>query len=118
MMNCSNCNVSNSDSARFCSGCGADLRNQGPVVSAESEEEITRPRSGKADQGATLLDRGSDPSLGSTIAGKYRLVAKLGAGGMGTVYRAERLLIGDEVAVKILHSDQSEPRAGERFRRE
>lgn len=49
---------------------------------------------------------------------KYCLDSKLGAGGMGTVYLARRLLIGDEVAIKILHSEQNDPRAGERFRRE
>jgi serine/threonine-protein kinase len=38
---------------------------------------------------------------------------------MGTVYRAGRLLIGDRVAVKVLHPDQmADPQAVERFRRE
>jgi len=50
---------------------------------------------------------------------KYYLESKLGVGGMGTVYRAGRLLIGDWVAVKVLHQDQmTDPRAVERFRRE
>jgi serine/threonine protein kinase len=59
-----------------------------------------------------------EPLIGATIAGKYRVAAKLGAGGMGAVYRATRLLIGDEVAVKILHSGHSDPNAAQRFRRE
>ncbi len=37
---------------------------------------------------------------------------------MGTVFRATRLVMGDEVAIKILHSDQNDPIASERFRRE
>jgi serine/threonine-protein kinase len=65
-----------------------------------------------------LADPVKDSLLDSTIAGRYRLDAKLGAGGMGAVYRATRLLIGDEVAVKILHADQTDPHACERFRRE
>jgi serine/threonine protein kinase len=65
-----------------------------------------------------LVDREGDPLLGSTIAGKYQIDAKLGAGGMGAVYRATRLMIGDEVAIKILHSEQSDLKAAERFRRE
>src|SRR5262249_4167063 len=54
--------------------------------------------------------------IGYVIDRKYRLEAKIGFGGMGDVYRASRLLIGDEVAIKILHAAQvSDPQAGERF---
>ena len=62
---------------------------------------------------------GGDPMVGQIIEGKYRLIAKLGAGGMGSVYRAERLLIGDQIAVKILHTEHvAQPQSFERFRRE
>jgi serine/threonine-protein kinase len=57
--------------------------------------------------------------IGVTLDQKYRLESKLGIGGMGSVYRAHRLLIGDTVAVKVLHPNQmSYPQAVERFRRE
>ncbi|MGH9835587.1 MAG: serine/threonine-protein kinase [Blastocatellia bacterium] len=50
---------------------------------------------------------------------KYRLESILGVGGTGTVYRAQRLLIGDSAAVKVLHPNQTgHPKAVERFRRE
>ncbi len=64
--------------------------------------------------------QGSKPSLiGRAIEGKYRIRGRVGAGGMGTVYRAHRILIGDEVAIKILHAEHvSQPQAVERFRRE
>jgi serine/threonine-protein kinase len=56
---------------------------------------------------------------GRTLDQKYYLESELGVGGMGTVYRASRLLIGDWVAVKVLHQDQmADPRAVERFHRE
>ncbi|HXG94238.1 MAG TPA: protein kinase [Blastocatellia bacterium] len=61
----------------------------------------------------------ADALIGQTIDGRYRIESKLGSGGMGAVYRASRLLIGDEVAIKILHAEQlADPRAIERFRRE
>lgn len=60
-----------------------------------------------------------DSMLGLTIADKYRIDRRLGAGGMGTVYRATRLNIGDEVAIKVLHPDHvAQPQSMERFRRE
>jgi eukaryotic-like serine/threonine-protein kinase len=59
-----------------------------------------------------------DPMLGRSIDGRYRIDSLIGAGGMGTVYRATRVLIGDEVAIKILHQDPSDANSSERFRRE
>ena len=60
-----------------------------------------------------------DPLIGRSIDGRYRLDSLMGRGGMGAVYCATRLLIGDEVAIKILHTEQvGDPHAAERFRRE
>ncbi len=44
--------------------------------------------------------------IGSTL-GNYCVEAVVGEGGMGTVYRAEHLLIGKQVAIKILRQDLS-----------
>ncbi len=58
-------------------------------------------------------------SEGLTLAGRYRLVTKLGQGGMGSVWRAEHLTLGIPVAVKLIDPTiaQSEE-ALARFRRE
>ncbi|HEU4407471.1 MAG TPA: protein kinase [Polyangiaceae bacterium] len=42
------------------------------------------------------------PALGTTLAGKYRLTRKLGQGGMGAVYEATHLRLGQRVAIKVV----------------
>jgi serine/threonine-protein kinase len=60
-----------------------------------------------------------DPEIGQVIDGRYKILATIGAGGMGAVYRAEHVGMGKQVAVKLLHAHVSARRdAGSRFRRE
>jgi predicted Ser/Thr protein kinase len=54
---------------------------------------------------------------GKILDGRYRLLRRLGAGGMGTVFLAEDERLGRRVAVKRLHADSPEETA-RRFERE
>jgi eukaryotic-like serine/threonine-protein kinase len=57
--------------------------------------------------------------IGTVLSGRYRLEAKLGSGGMSTVYLARDTTLDRQVAVKVMHREMSEqPDQLERFRRE
>ena len=59
------------------------------------------------------------PTVGDLLAGRYRVDARLGAGGMGSVWRAHDLRLDRDVAVKVLMpSLAGDPVLTERFDRE
>jgi serine/threonine-protein kinase len=68
---------------------------------------------------AEPLVRSTDPLLGRTLAARYRLVRRLGSGGMAVVYLARHVMIERRSAIKILRQDLgSNPGHRERFLRE
>ncbi|HTM24389.1 MAG TPA: serine/threonine-protein kinase [Vicinamibacterales bacterium] len=50
--------------------------------------------------------------------GKYRILERIGRGGMGTVYRAVDDMLQRDVAIKVLNAENTDPDALRRFRRE
>jgi tRNA A-37 threonylcarbamoyl transferase component Bud32 len=63
--------------------------------------------------------RSSSAMIGTVLSGRYRLEAKLGSGGMSTVYLARDQTLDRPVAVKVMHREMSEQADQlERFRQE
>src|SRR5947209_7344028 len=111
-MNCPNCHQPMREGAQFCTRCGTAHGRAGV------EESVPTVERGGADAVSPTVVS-ADPFVGRVLDGKYEIISQLGAGGMGAVYRARRVLIGDEVAVKVLHTKfVGDDTFVERFRRE
>src|SRR5690348_16726231 len=68
--------------ANFCPSCGEDLRGMTPTS-----------------------DTLSGPWAGKIIDDRYKLIDKLGEGGMGSVYKVEHVRMGKILALKLLRPD-------------
>jgi serine/threonine-protein kinase len=76
---------------------------------SQTEHSPTQPASAVPD----------DPYIGALVGERYRVLARLGEGGMGAVYRAEHVHMRKEVALKLLHGELGRvDEAVRRFERE
>jgi serine/threonine-protein kinase len=84
-MNCPHCHAPNAPDARFCGVCGKATSSTEPTSNPPIDPQQNM--------------------IGREVAGRFRILAKLGEGGMGTVYRAEQMSLKRTVALKMLRPD-------------
>ncbi len=78
-------------------------------MAVEDDDQPLSTRATRPDVGATRKAAAAtvDRYLGTTVGERYRIIKKLGQGGMGAVYSAEHVLIEKQVAIKILTTQRS-----------
>ncbi len=96
---CPKCQSENPDDSKFCKECGAPLKTS---KKASVTKTFQTPLKGIHKE--------------TLIAGKYKIIDKIGEGGMGQVYKAKDMRLERTVALKFLPSDLTkDPEAKKRF---
>jgi hypothetical protein len=101
MTRCKSCDAEIQSAARFCASCGT------AAPSPEEMETIAMgtapPSNGRpVSVSSAVAAEKQRFAPGTLIASRYRVISRLGKGGMGEVFRADDLILGQPVALKFL----------------
>jgi hypothetical protein len=101
------------DPPAFCAYCGHSLSTKKPVSTIEFKTEAATQPPAETDTPAP------DDEEVPEVVGGYRLMRRLGRGGMGSVHEGEEIATGRRVAIKLISRDYGRSfQAVERFRQE
>jgi hypothetical protein len=108
-MQCPACRHQIPEASRYCPSCGAR---------ADASRAVTLTVDGTDGLLSSDALDGAQFAPGTMLSGRYRIVGLVGRGGMGEVYRAEDLRLGQIVALKFLPKQITRPDRLARFHQE